>query len=164
MPTPPAAPSTSSVSRLRVGAVDERMVRGAVGEQERGRGDEVHALRDPDEARGIHRDLLGKGAVGAEGDDPVARLDAGHALAQRLDHARHLAAGRKGSGGFTVLVLDHEHVGKLTLAAFTATTTCPLPATGSATSSTTRDSGGPNCLHRTAFIRPAAGCGSRGWR
>ena len=73
--------------------------------------------------------------------------------------------GENGSGGLTwYLFWMISTSGKLTLAAFTATTTCPLPATGSATSSTTSDSGGPNCLQRTAFIRPAAGCGSRGWR
>ena len=42
--------------------------------------------------------------------------------------------------------------GKLTLAAFTDTTTWPGPACGGATSSTSSDSGGPNCLHTTAFI------------
>src|SRR3954452_7281727 len=42
--------------------------------------------------------------------------------------------------------------GKLTLAAFTVTTTSPAPAFGEGSSSTTSDSGGPNCLQRTAFI------------
>jgi len=42
--------------------------------------------------------------------------------------------------------------GKFTPAAFTLTTTCPLPAFSEGTSSTTSFSGGPNSLHSTAFI------------
>src|SRR5258706_14427542 len=42
--------------------------------------------------------------------------------------------------------------GKLTLAAFTVTTTSPAPGFGEGSSSTTSDSGGPNCLQRTAFM------------
>src|SRR5574341_2528130 len=42
--------------------------------------------------------------------------------------------------------------GKLTLAALTEITTSPAPARGAGTSSTTSESGGPNCLHSTAFI------------
>src|SRR5262245_45568090 len=42
--------------------------------------------------------------------------------------------------------------GKLTLAAFTDTTTSPAPARGEGRSSTTSESGGPYCLHNTAFI------------
>src|ERR671923_683162 len=42
--------------------------------------------------------------------------------------------------------------GKLTLAAFTATTTSPGPGRGEGNSSNVRDSGGPYCLQRTAFI------------
>src|SRR5438270_4912362 len=41
--------------------------------------------------------------------------------------------------------------GKLTLAALTVTTTSPEPAFGDGSSSMTSDSGGPNCLQRTAF-------------
>src|SRR5258706_13372140 len=41
--------------------------------------------------------------------------------------------------------------GKFTLAAFTVMTASPGPARGDGTSSTTSDSGGPNCLHTTAF-------------
>src|SRR5688572_12029762 len=42
--------------------------------------------------------------------------------------------------------------GKLRLAAFTAITTSPFSALGEGTSSTTSESGGPNCLQSTAFI------------
>src|SRR5262245_2910035 len=42
--------------------------------------------------------------------------------------------------------------GKLTLAAFMLTTTSPAPALGEGSSSSTSDSGGPNCLQSTAFI------------
>src|SRR5437773_6721452 len=41
--------------------------------------------------------------------------------------------------------------GKLTLAALTDTTASPGPARGEGSSSTTRVSGGPYCLQRTAF-------------
>src|SRR5216684_6664352 len=47
--------------------------------------------------------------------------------------------------------------GKFTLAAFTDTTTSPGPGVGDGTSSTTSDSGGPYCLHRTALT-------TRPWR
>src|SRR5207245_9490929 len=42
--------------------------------------------------------------------------------------------------------------GKFTPHAWTSITTCPGAGTGSSTSSRTRDSGGPNCLHCTALM------------
>src|SRR5262252_293452 len=63
--------------------------------------------------------------------------------------------GEKGSGGFVWYLFSMIRTsGKLTLAALTDSTTSPGLAAGSATSSTTRDSGGPYCLQRTAFIGP----------
>ena len=60
--------------------------------------------------------------------------------------------GEKGSGGLNwYLFWMISTSGKFTLAAFTETTTSPAPASGDGISSTTSDSGGPNCLHRTAF-------------
>src|SRR5690349_21179168 len=61
--------------------------------------------------------------------------------------------GEKGSGGLNwYLFWMMRKSGKFTLAAFTVTTTSPAPASGDGRSSSTRDSGGPNCLQRTAFI------------
>src|SRR3990170_7309889 len=61
--------------------------------------------------------------------------------------------GEKGSGGLNwYLFWMMRTSGKLTLAAFTETTASPGPARGEASSSTTSESGGPNCLQSTAFI------------
>src|SRR5262245_41963949 len=61
--------------------------------------------------------------------------------------------GEKGSGGLNwYLFWMMSTSGKLTLAALTLTTTSPAPALGEGRSSTTSDSGGPNCLQSTAFI------------
>src|ERR1044071_2842187 len=61
--------------------------------------------------------------------------------------------GENGSGGLNwYLFWMISTSGKLTLAAFTEITTSPGPGCGDASSSTTSDSGGPNCLQRTAFI------------
>src|SRR6266850_95543 len=61
--------------------------------------------------------------------------------------------GENGSGGLNwYLFWMMRKSGKLTLAAFTETTTSPGPGTGEGRSSITSDSGGPYCLQRTAFI------------
>src|SRR3970040_989975 len=61
--------------------------------------------------------------------------------------------GEKGSGSLNwYLAWMMSTSGKLTLAAFTDTTTSPGPALGEATSSKTSESGGPNCLQRMAFM------------
>src|SRR5688572_25677552 len=61
--------------------------------------------------------------------------------------------GENGSGGLNwYLFWMMSTSGKLTLAALTAMTTSPVDAFGEATSSTTSESGGPNCLQSTAFI------------
>src|SRR5438128_3215117 len=61
--------------------------------------------------------------------------------------------GENGSGGLNwYLFWMMRKSGKLTLAAFTDTTTSPGPAFCGASSSMTSDSGGPYCLQRTAFI------------
>src|SRR4051794_10683802 len=61
--------------------------------------------------------------------------------------------GENGSGGLNwYLFWMIRKSGKLTLAAFTETTTSPAPGFGDGSSSTVSDSGGPNCLQRTAFI------------
>src|SRR6478609_5467727 len=61
--------------------------------------------------------------------------------------------GENGSGGLNwYLFWMMRTSGKLTLAAFTATTTSPAPARGEGNSSNVSVSGGPYCLQRTAFI------------
>src|SRR5947207_2117753 len=61
--------------------------------------------------------------------------------------------GENGSGGLNwYLFWMMRKSGKLTLAAFTETTTSPGPGLGDGSSSTTSDSGGPYCLQSTAFI------------
>src|SRR5919106_4384768 len=61
--------------------------------------------------------------------------------------------GEKGSGGLNwYLFWMMRTSGKLRLAAFIDTTTSPGPARGDPSSSTTSESGGPNCLQSTAFI------------
>ena len=60
--------------------------------------------------------------------------------------------GEKGSGGLNwYLFWMISTSGKLTLAALTLITTSPAPALGEGTSSSTSDSGGPNCLQSNAF-------------
>src|SRR4029453_13217312 len=61
--------------------------------------------------------------------------------------------GKNGRGRFTwYLFWMINTSGKLTLAVLTETTTSSGPAIGDGTSSTTRDSGGPYALQRTAFM------------
>ena len=92
-------------------AVAQRMVRSPVGEEERRPGDEIHALRQRQQPRGLGLHLFGEGAVGGEGDDLVARLEAADSVADFLHHAGELAAGRKGQRRLElVLVLDDQHV------------------------------------------------------
>src|SRR2546422_10684545 len=60
--------------------------------------------------------------------------------------------GENGSGGLNwYLFWMMSTSGKLTLAALTLTTASPGPGRGEGRSSTTRVSGGPYCLQRTAF-------------
>src|SRR5258705_3057692 len=61
--------------------------------------------------------------------------------------------GENGRGGLNwYLFWMMRTSGKLTLAALTESTTSPGPARGEGRSSTTSESGGPNCLQTTAFI------------
>src|SRR5437764_5324831 len=61
--------------------------------------------------------------------------------------------GENGSGGLNwYLFWMMSTSGKLTLAAFTETTTSPAPGRGEGSSSIVSDSGGPYCLQRTAFM------------
>src|SRR6185369_16979309 len=60
--------------------------------------------------------------------------------------------GENGSAGLNwYLFWMMRTSGKLTLAALIDTTTSPAPGRGEGRSSTTSDSGGPNCLQTTAF-------------
>src|SRR5256885_7514146 len=62
--------------------------------------------------------------------------------------------GEKGSSGLNwYLFWMRRTSGKFTPLAFTETRSCPLPGAGDGMSSTTSDSGGPQSLHSTAFMR-----------
>jgi hypothetical protein len=96
------------------GAVAQRVVGGAVGQEKRRPGDEVHLFRQGDQARCFRLHFLGEGAVSGERHHLVARLEAVRARADLLHHAGELAAGRKRQRRLElVLVLDDEHVGKI---------------------------------------------------
>jgi len=74
--------------------------------------------------------------------------------------------GEKGRGGFIWYMFWMINVSaKFTPAACTSILTPSLSTFGGATSSTTRDSGGPKALHKTAFISspypPAGLCSAR---
>src|SRR5262249_48948340 len=89
----------------------ERVVRRTVGHHEGGGGREVHAVRDGDEALGVHRDLLGEAAPPSDRHHPVPHAHSGEALAERRDHASHLAARRERQRRLElVLALDDERV------------------------------------------------------
>src|SRR5262245_13960609 len=63
--------------------------------------------------------------------------------------------GEKGSGGWNWYLPWMINVsGKFTPQAFTSTTTWPSPGSGSGTSWTTKDDGGPCSRQRTALIAP----------
>src|SRR5437879_11075153 len=62
--------------------------------------------------------------------------------------------GEKGSSGLNwYLFWMRRTSGKFTPLALTETRSCPLPGAGDGTSSTTSESGGPQSLHSTAFMR-----------
>src|SRR5882762_10275645 len=66
--------------------------------------------------------------------------------------------GEKGSSGWNwYLFWMRRTSGKFTPLAFTETKSCPLPGAGDGMSSTTSESGGPQFLHSTAFIRALSG-------
>src|SRR5690606_3552973 len=69
------------------------------------------------------------------------------------------APGENGSGGLNWYLSSMISVSKkFSAAAATETTTCPGPATGASTSSTTSVSGGPNLSHNTALTIGAPTC------
>src|SRR2546423_10638937 len=66
--------------------------------------------------------------------------------------------GEKGNSGLNwYLFWMRRTSGKFTPLAFTDTRSCPLPGAGEGTSSTTSESGGPQFLHSTAFMRDLSG-------
>src|SRR5690606_13302690 len=75
---------------------------------------EGHVARDRHDAPFLGQRLLGEAAPADAGENPVARLVAGHALTHRLDDAGDLAARGEGKlGDELVLLLDDERVGKV---------------------------------------------------
>jgi hypothetical protein len=93
-----------------------------------------------------------KRAVGRERDHLVADPRVLHAFADFLDDAGELAPGRERQRRLElVLVLDDQHVGEIHARRLHRDHDFAGPGRGDGTSSTTSDSGGPNCLHSTAF-------------
>src|SRR6185295_18781866 len=102
------------LAALQRAAIAQGVVRRAVGEEKGGTGDEVHLLRQGQEARRLRFYFLGERAIGREGDDPVTRPHVRHARSDFLYDAGQLAARREGQRRLElVLVLDDEHVGKI---------------------------------------------------
>src|SRR6185369_1738041 len=76
-------------------AILQRVMRGAVREEKRGRGHEVHRIGNREHARGIDEKLLREPAPPGRADHAIADLESGDALADRLHDAGNLAAGRE---------------------------------------------------------------------
>ena len=96
------------------GAVDERVLRRAVGEPERGGCREIHRGRNGKEAARFGCHFFREGAVARDRHHAIARLERRHAVADRLDDARQLAPRRKGQRRLhLILVLDDQDVGEV---------------------------------------------------
>jgi len=104
-----------------------------------------------------HR-LFGESSPADVGDYAIAGLKLRDAFTNFFNDACNLRP--RGKGEFRldlVFSLDDERIGKFTPQALTRTTTSPIPGFGGATSSMTRLSGGPYCLHNTAVMKIASG-------
>ena len=99
---------------LQIRPVLQRVVAGAVGHDE-GRGViEGHGVGDLHQPRGLQRQFLGHAAPAGVAQHPVADLDVGDPLADRLDDAGDLAARRERPRRLElVLILDNQHVGEV---------------------------------------------------
>ena len=99
---------------LQVGALLQRMHRGAVGHAEGGGGGQVHALGYRQHVVAGHRHFLGEAAPAGQGHDPVAGAQVRDLLADRLDHAGRLAARGEREGRLElVLALNDQGVGEV---------------------------------------------------
>ena len=115
---------------------------------------EVHPGRHRQQARFLRLHFLRERAVAGERHHPIARLHARDAVADRLDDARQLAAGRERQRRLElVLVLDDQDVRESSRSP-RASTRPPRRAPAPATARPRRPaiSGGPYSLQRTAFI------------
>jgi len=103
-----------TVARFDVAAILQTMDRGAIGHQQRSGLLERHAFGNREHAPGGHDQLFGKAAVAQPGHDPVTDLETLDAFAQRLDHARDLAARRKRALRLELVeIADDQRVGKI---------------------------------------------------
>ena len=139
MPTPPAAPSTSSVSpALQLRAIDERVVRRAVGQDERRRVVECEARRQRHDERGVDDRVRGEAAGAAERSDRIADLQVRDAFAHaRRSMPAYSDPGTNGRAGLCwYLFWTISRSGKFRLAARIAIRTSPGWARASAAPST----------------------------
>jgi hypothetical protein len=111
-PTPPPAPRTSSVSRLfELRPVDQRMVRGRVGQRERRGHFVTDVVGQRSHLGGRHAHVLGEPAEPHESDHAIAVLDLTYALAHGIDGACHLRARNERQRRLhLVLALDDQRI------------------------------------------------------
>src|SRR5262249_12107049 len=83
------------LAALERGALDQRVVGGAVDDGEAGRANELEVGRKLDEPCGFDREAFACRPIRDIADDAVARRQRGHAIAHALDRAAELAAGRE---------------------------------------------------------------------
>jgi hypothetical protein len=108
---------------LELGAILERVIRSAVGEDERRGWNVVHGVGHRHQTVGIDRNLFGEAAVRAGSDHAVTRLHAAHALAQLLHHAGNFPARRNGSA--LTDRLNNQRMRKFPRRLHTSTTSLP---------------------------------------
>jgi hypothetical protein len=99
---------------LKASTVFQRVMRGAVGVEERRRIDEVDPFRNRNHRPGADRDLLGQPAPSGRCEDPITDRDAVHARARRAHDPGDLGAGREGERRLELVqVLNDEDVGEV---------------------------------------------------
>jgi hypothetical protein len=95
-------------------AVEQRVDRRAIGQDQRGALGEAAPLGQVIELAGLDHDLLDQPAMADHADHPVAWLPVGNALADALDHAGDLTARRERARRLELIfVLDDQDVGKV---------------------------------------------------
>jgi hypothetical protein len=99
---------------LQTPSVLQRVVRRAIGIEERRRGAEVDAVGDRDQGAGADCDLLGEPTPPGRSEDPIADRDAVDTRADRTHDAGDLGAGGEGERWLELVqVLDDEDVGEV---------------------------------------------------
>ncbi len=109
-PTPPEAPSTASVSPGEPGAILQRVVGRAVGDEQSGGPVEIEVVRYPDEPVGGDRDPLAGGAPAGVAHHPIAGLDVGHARSDAFDGACEFGTGRERKGWLVLILAGDDQV------------------------------------------------------